>query len=201
MSDNLRYIIKSAADREIKVKNSSFIGSLEIASSGGEAELFINQIKKKFHDATHNCYAYRIAEEEFRCNDDGEPTGTAGLPILQMLKKYHLVKSVLVVTRYFGGIKLGRGGLIRAYSQCAEETIQEASLKREITSQSILLIYPYKFVKNVQNLTEKYIGVIVNSEFSLDIKSKIEIPQENYGKFKRELMNSSSGEIKIEEFD
>ena len=199
MTNNLRYIIKNPARGEIKIKKSSFIGNLEYASSRDEAELFINKINKKFYDATHNCYAYRISSEKLRCYDDGEPSGTAGRPILQMLEKHHLVKSVLMVTRYFGGIKLGRGGLLRAYSQCAEETILSTELEMEIFFQKILLTYSYKFVKNVQNVTEKYNGVIVNSDFKVYIKSRIEIPSKNYEKFKIELMNSSSGEIQIEE--
>ncbi|MBU8881164.1 YigZ family protein [Bacillus sp. FJAT-29790] len=119
------YTVKDYGEHEIVIQKSRFIAHISRAESETEAQDFIQQIKKKHWDATHNCSAYMIGENDHiqKANDDGEPSGTAGVPILEVLKKKHLKDTVVVVTRYFGGIKLGAGGLIRAYGKSTSEGI------------------------------------------------------------------------------
>ncbi|WP_102344850.1 YigZ family protein [Bacillus sp. Marseille-P3661] len=117
------YTVKTTGEHEIIIQKSRFIAYISRATSEEQAQEFIQTIKKKNWDATHNCSAYMIGEHNHiqKANDDGEPSGTAGVPMLEVLKKRDLKDTVVVVTRYFGGIKLGAGGLIRAYGKAVSE--------------------------------------------------------------------------------
>src|SRR5690606_36119864 len=115
---NKYYTVKQAGSHEIIIQKSRFIGYVERVNTENEANEFIQKIKKQHYNATHNCSAYIIGDHDQiqKANDDGEPSGTAGIPMLEVLKRLNLKNTAVVVTRYFGGIKLGAGGLIRAYS-------------------------------------------------------------------------------------
>jgi uncharacterized YigZ family protein len=120
------YTVKGYGEHEIVIEKSRFIAHVSRAETEEKAQEFIQSIKKQHWNATHNCSAYLIGENDQiqKANDDGEPSGTAGVPILEVLKKKQLKDTVVVVTRYFGGIKLGAGGLIRAYSKATSEGIE-----------------------------------------------------------------------------
>lgn len=124
------YTVKKDGEYEIIIEKSRFIANVSRAETEEEAQEFIKSIKKKYWNATHNCSAYLIGENNQiqKANDDGEPSGTAGVPILEVLKKRNLKDTVVVVTRYFGGIKLGAGGLIRAYGKATSEGINAAGI-------------------------------------------------------------------------
>ncbi|MFR4384175.1 MAG: IMPACT family protein [Phascolarctobacterium sp.] len=113
---------------EIVIEKSRFICSLKKVKSEEEAQEFIKAVKKEFWDATHNCSAYLVDDLAQRSSDDGEPSGTAGIPMLEVLRKNNLTGTLLVVTRYFGGIKLGAGGLVRAYSGSVAGAVKECGL-------------------------------------------------------------------------
>lgn len=119
---------------EIVIEKSRFLCTLKKVSTEEEAQAFIKEMKKQYWDATHNCSAYIIGEDAAvqRSNDDGEPSGTAGLPMLEVLRKNNLHNVALVVTRYFGGIKLGAGGLVRAYTNSVAEALREAGIAEKI---------------------------------------------------------------------
>ena len=138
--------VSQAAEAEYIEKKSRFIGYVQPVTQEDEALTFIQTIKKKHHDATHNCYAYQIGEYDQlqRSSDDGEPAGTAGRPILEVIKKSQLKNVAIVVTRYFGGILLGAGGLVRAYSKAAQLGIAAASMVRCISGvlYSVTVDYP-----------------------------------------------------------
>ncbi|WP_440894760.1 YigZ family protein [Amphibacillus sp. Q70] len=131
---------------EIVIQKSRFIGHIQRTETEEEAQAFIQKIKKEHSQATHNCSAYLIGEHDQiqKANDDGEPSGTAGVPMLEVLKKNGLKDTCVVVTRYFGGIKLGAGGLIRAYSKTTSAALQETGIvKRQLMKQvSITIAYP-----------------------------------------------------------
>ncbi|GAA0484920.1 YigZ family protein [Salinibacillus aidingensis] len=132
------FTIKQEGSHEIVIQKSRFIGYVKRTETEEEAQAFIQQIKKKHHDATHNCSAYMIGERNQiqKAHDDGEPSGTAGVPMLEVLKKKDLKDTTVVVTRYFGGIKLGAGGLIRAYSNSTSEAIDHVGVvKRQLMKQ------------------------------------------------------------------
>ncbi|WP_282172816.1 YigZ family protein [Cytobacillus firmus] len=131
------YTVKGYGENEIIIDKSRFIAHVSRADSEEVAQEFIQSIKKKHYNATHNCSAYLIGENDQiqKANDDGEPSGTAGVPILEVLKKKKLKDSVVVVTRYFGGIKLGAGGLIRAYGKATSEGLQTTGIvERELVT-------------------------------------------------------------------
>ena len=121
--------IAQNAESLVVEKKSKFIGNVYSVETIEEAEKIIEQTKKKYHDARHNCYAYRIIEEDRiieKQNDDGEPSGTAGAPMLNILTKKNLNNVLIIVTRYFGGILLGTGGLVKAYSDASIQAIEKA---------------------------------------------------------------------------
>ncbi|KON86275.1 hypothetical protein AF332_05200 [Sporosarcina globispora] len=131
------YTVKGYGENEIIIDKSRFIAHVSRAKSEEEAQEFIFSIKKKHYNATHNCSAYLIGENDQiqKANDDGEPSGTAGVPILEVLKKKKLKDTVIVITRYFGGIKLGAGGLIRAYGKATSEGLQTTGIvERELVT-------------------------------------------------------------------
>lgn len=124
------YTVKGYGENEITIQKSRFIAYISRVESEEEAQEFILSIKKKHRDANHNCSAYLIGENDQiqKANDDGEPSGTAGVPILEVLKKKQLKDTAAVITRYFGGIKLGAGGLIRAYGKATSEGIEATGI-------------------------------------------------------------------------
>lgn len=200
MKDSHQYIISRKLNRELKINRSIFIGSISQAVSANEAEVVIEKTRRKYFDATHNCFAYRIDENQFRFYDDGEPYGTAGRPILSRLEKYNLIQTVLIVTRFFGGKKLGRGGLKRAYSQTAEETITTAGTKRVIFYDTITVICPYNFVGKLLRLTKKYYGVMTNLNDNMEATISVRVPKKLSKEFMGEISNLGAGKIRIMDF-
>lgn len=124
--------VDGVTENTVEIKRSKFIATLSHVENGEDAEAFVRAVRKRYPDATHNCYAY-IADElgnETRFSDDGEPGGTAGQPMLEVLKKRGVVRAAVVVTRYFGGIKLGAGGLVAAYTDSVSEVLDAAGIRR-----------------------------------------------------------------------
>lgn len=147
------YTVKENGIHEIIIQKSRFITYISRISSETEAQDFIAQIKKKHHDANHNCSAYVIGEQNQiqKANDDGEPSGTAGVPMLEVLKKKDLRDTVVVVTRYFGGIKLGGGGLIRAYGSSVSEALNAIGIVERIQHQLVEVHMDYTWLGKVEN--------------------------------------------------
>lgn len=152
MLSNYFTVNKTGSD-EITIKKSRFIGYVRRVETEEEAKKFIQEIKKKHHDATHNCSAYLIGEHDEiqKANDDGEPSGTAGIPILEVLKKQHLKDTAIVVTRYFGGIKLGAGGLIRAYGSTTTQAIKTTGVVKRQLMKGFSVIVDYGWLGKLEN--------------------------------------------------
>ena len=153
---------RTVADEEIfsaeyEIKKSRFIAHVKHVETEESAREFLQAIRKKYFDATHNCSAWILGEggNLQKSNDDGEPGGTAGNPILETIKKNDLTNTAVVVTRYFGGIKLGAGGLIRAYSHTAALGLDAAKILRMTTFQKISLTLEYNFLAMVENFLRK----------------------------------------------
>ena len=136
-------IVESETINEIIIEKSRFITYLKQVNSIDEANDYLQQIKKKHYDATHHCFAL-IIDDIVRSNDNGEPSGTAGVPILDVLKKNDIENTICIVVRYFGGIKLGAGGLVRAYSTSASEALKKASFitKKIFKRYELIIDYP-----------------------------------------------------------
>ncbi|WP_458738111.1 YigZ family protein [Bacillus pumilus] len=149
-----RYLtVKSRGEHEIVIEKSRFICHIQRAVSEEEAQAFIQSIKKQHWNATHNCSAYLIGEHDLiqKANDDGEPSGTAGVPMLEVLKKRKLKDTVVVVTRYFGGIKLGAGGLIRAYGKSVSEAINHVEMVERCLMRTMHTTIDYTWLGKVEN--------------------------------------------------
>lgn len=147
------FTIQGYGETEIEINRSRFICYVQRAETEEKAQAFIAEIKKKHWDATHNCSAYLIGEHDHiqKADDDGEPSGTAGKPILEVLKKNHVKDTVVVVTRYFGGIKLGAGGLIRAYGKGASEALKAGRVVERVLHDSYLFKIDYTFLGKIEN--------------------------------------------------
>jgi uncharacterized YigZ family protein len=147
------FTVKTEGSHEIVIQKSRFIGHVKRVETEEEAINFVQKIKKEHKDATHNCSAYMIGEHDLiqKASDDGEPSGTAGVPILEVLKKKGLKDTAVVVTRYFGGIKLGAGGLIRAYSGSASQSIDEIGVVKRQLMQLADIHIDYTLLGKVEN--------------------------------------------------
>ncbi|MEW9669267.1 YigZ family protein [Ammoniphilus sp. 3BR4] len=147
------FTIQGYGETEIEINRSRFICYVERVESEEEAHSFIASIKKKHWDATHNCSAYIIGEHDQiqKADDDGEPSGTAGKPILEVLKKNHVKDTAVVVTRYFGGIKLGAGGLIRAYGKGASEALKAGKIVERVLHDLYQFEIDYTFLGKIEN--------------------------------------------------
>ncbi|MER3124225.1 YigZ family protein [Bacillus pumilus] len=149
-----RYLtVKSRGEHEIVIEKSRFICHIQRAVSEEEAQAFIQSIKKQHWNATHNCSAYLIGEHDLiqKANDDGEPSGTAGVPMLEVMKKRKMKDTVVVVTRYFGGIKLGAGGLIRAYGKSVSEAINHVGMVERCLMRTMHTTIDYTWLGKVEN--------------------------------------------------
>ncbi|UTE77333.1 YigZ family protein [Rossellomorea sp. KS-H15a] len=145
--------VKGFGENEINIERSRFITYVNRVETEEEAQEFIASIKKKHHDANHNCSAYMIGEQNMiqKANDDGEPSGTAGVPMLEVLKKRDLKDTVVVVTRYFGGIKLGAGGLIRAYGRATSEGLNATGIVERRLMRVMKMKIDYTWLGKVEN--------------------------------------------------
>ena len=183
---------------ELEEKRSVFIGYAASVSNEEDAKKFISRIKAKHHDARHNCSAYLLRSGEMRYSDDGEPQGTAGIPILEVIKKSGIVDVVVVVTRYFGGILLGAGGLVRAYSSAAAGVLSEAKKAdyQKCTSFSVCIDYPLydKLTRIFQNNGVR----VVDTEYNDKITLKGVIPFSDYPLLDTTVTESFSGKISLE---
>src|SRR3954470_7858238 len=146
------YTVKGNGEHEIVIQKSRFIAHVARAETEEAAQAFIQRIKKENWNATHNCSAYLIGENDHiqKANDDGEPSGTAGVPILEVLKKRNLKDTVVVVTRYFGGIKLGAGGLIRAYGKATSEGLDAVGIVTRKLTQIIHAKFDYTWLGKIE---------------------------------------------------
>lgn len=165
------YTISKDYRKEIIIEKSRFICTLKKVNSEAEAQEFIKAVKKEFWDATHNCSAYIVDDLAQRSSDDGEPSGTAGIPMLEVLRKNQLVGTAAVVTRYFGGIKLGAGGLVRAYSGSVAGALKECGLAQRVLMSRFSFTYDVNSVGRILNiLYQQSLFTIADVEYGLQAK-------------------------------
>lgn len=183
-------------------KKSKFIANIIKINSKKEAEEKIKQIKKEHYNAKHNCFAFSVVEEDNiyqKCSDDGEPQGTAGEPILNMIKKNNLTNVLIVVTRYFGGILLGTGGLVRAYSNAVNLAIEKTNIITKEKGYVVELEIEYHQIKNFKFYCEKNNIKITKIEYKENILIQIEINEEQYNTlFKENKYKNAEIYFKIE---
>lgn len=184
---------------EIAEKRSRFIGYCRPVESEDEAIAFISEIKSKHYDARHNCHAYVIRKNGVcRYSDDGEPQGTAGMPILNVIQKQGISNCVVVVTRYFGGVLLGTGGLVRAYSEAAAMAIEKAGKAQYKLFKSGVLTCDYTRFGKIPALVSLCGGKTDQAEFSENVSVKVYIPHDREEEFKKSLTEFSNGDLSVE---
>ena len=175
--------IKENTSAKIIEKKSKFIANVFYVESIEEAEQYIKDIKKEYHDAKHNCFAYAIETPEggiaVKYNDDGEPQGTAGAPILKLILEKGLSNILVIVTRYFGGILLGTGGLVRAYSGVVEEALRKAQIIEKARGYEVKIQVNYDNLENLRYHLEKMNIKILKVEYSEKIEITIDILKNN----------------------
>lgn len=192
--------IKENTIYEIEIKKSKFICFLKRVDDEKEALAFIEEIKKEHWKATHNCSAYTIGlnDEIQRAHDDGEPSGTAGVPMLEILLKRELKNVAAVVTRYFGGIKLGAGGLIRAYGGAVKEAVDHVGIVERQLQQLIDLTVSYSQSGTVEHSLREADYTIQDITYAEEITFHCVVPLEKEEKFREDAANWTSGEGKVE---
>jgi len=192
--------LSSKSEGRYNEKGSTFSALAIPVSDVAEVKTNLHQLKKQFPDASHICYGYRVKEndrlDEF-ATDAGEPKGSSGIPILNVLKRKHLVNVVIFVIRYFGGSKLGIPGLINAYGTAAEKTIKNAKVKKWVQLERISFVYNYDLQNKVDSVLQKFKVKIINTNFGEFIQVELEIKVEKNEELRKELKDVSNGTIRV----
>lgn len=182
---------------EIVEKKSRFIAHSAHVESEEAALAFIEQIKKQYWDARHNCHAFSVGvtNETARCSDDGEPAQTAGKPMLDVLMGQQLKNTVVVVTRYFGGTLLGTGGLVRAYSAAVQEGLKESLIIEKFLCRRVRMSMDYTMLGKMQYLAAKLNLMILDTLYTEGVEMQLLVPDTQYAAFIKEVTESSNGKV------
>ena len=194
--------IKGTLKSEFEVDKSIFITTAKHVETEDEALEFIEEIREKYKDATHNCTAYIINKTPVikRYNDDGEPQGSAGLPMLSVLEKEEVTNVAVVVTRFFGGKLLGKGGLIRAYTKGVADTVGPNVLyKRDYFR--VELILSYTILGQIENYLNEEKLQVIDKAYTDEVRFEIYVRKDKYPKFEEDLINMTSANIKINKIE
>jgi uncharacterized YigZ family protein len=179
-----------------RIKGSRFIVNVSPVYTIQEAMTFLHSVQLMYKGANHNCYALVLSEDTYRASDDGEPKGSAGGPILKRLQTLNIVESMIVVTRYFGGTKLGVGGLIRAYGTAAKLGLQNSEREVIYELDKATIIYSYKDIKTVQMLLSKFSIITLESKYEHEIQNVIQYRSEIEQKIMSSLLEHTAGRVK-----
>lgn len=197
-----RYPIPAEETRvEIKVKNSRFIATAAPVFSVDEAKAFVARMKAEFADASHNVPAYQVgfgAAVTAHCSDDGEPSGTAGRPALAVVQGSGLGDIAVVVTRYFGGTKLGTGGLVRAYGDAVKAVLDVLPRAEKVPTHTVLITIPYSYVERIRLLVAEHNGRLLEEAFAVDVDVLVQFTTERFPPFQDALTELSHGSLTAE---
>ena len=196
-------MLSRGAQAELVEKKSRFIATIRPVSSEEEAVAFIEEMKKKYYDARHNCSAFVIGSkgELTRSSDDGEPSGTAGRPMLEVLTGSGIRNIAAVVTRYFGGVLLGTGGLVRAYSGAVKMALEQCETITRRYGVQMLIKTDYNGVGKIQYLLGSKDVVIQDSVYAADVQMTVLVPIEEYDRLCKELVEATNGRVGLEEVE
>ncbi|KAE8877035.1 hypothetical protein PF005_g13794 [Phytophthora fragariae] len=200
-----RKTIRRAVQHEIaKRKGSRFISAAWPLSGNGDTasemvKQYVEAQRSKFPAANHHCYAYTTMDGRELCSDDGEPHGTAGRPILASLQRAQLVDVCVVVTRIFGGVKLGPGGLIRAYGAAAQEVVEQAEIVEKVPTQLLHVQTAFSFVDVVKRACEHFTAEVVMQDYAEDATFTVSVPVHKIDEFVGFVQTKSSGRVEVKE--
>jgi uncharacterized YigZ family protein len=190
--------IKSPSESKITIKGSKFLGYAYPIQDLDEVELILHDVKKKYYDATHHCYAWQLGngnDMTFRYNDDGEPSGTAGKPIYGAIQRLDLTNVLIISIRYYGGTKLGTGGLIRAYGQSAANTLDAAKIKTIEVGDKIHFTSSYEQHPIIMRAVNQYHIISFDQQFTEEVKVTVEVDENDTKKIIEEIKNVTNGKI------
>ncbi len=195
----IRTLARALRHEPPKVKGSRFIASVKPVATASAATAFVKARREEFRNATHGCFAWRISSgrDEMRYSDDGEPSGTAGRPILQEIDGRRLVDLVVVVSRYFGGTKLGTGGLIRAYSGAAAAALELAGVVERPVVESLRLVFSYDAGGAVRGVLVAFGLGPADSRYGADVRMVVDVPVEEVEQFEQAVRDATRGRIEI----
>ena len=192
--------VYAGGEGEIVEKKSRFIATVRPVSSEEEAVAFINEMKKKYWDARHNCSAFVIGkrQELTRCSDDGEPAGTAGRPMLDVLLKENIHNAAVVVTRYFGGVLLGTGGLVRAYQQATKAGLSASEIIEKKDGAVLFIRTDYTGIGRLQYLFAQEKITVMDTAYEADVLVKAVIPENDKKRIEKTIIEQTNGTAKLE---
>ena len=195
--------VRGESYAEYVIKKSKFIARAVHTTTEEEAQAYLRDGKKQYWDARHNCYAYQLGMnfEKQKSSDDGEPSGTAGKPMLEVLKNKGLTNTLIVVTRYFGGIKLGTGGLIRAYGTAAVAALDNAIIEDYIDCRILYLQTDYSFLSATERLLPDFEAVITKRDFADFVSLTVEVPEDKADECLLALRDKTNGTLTVREKD
>lgn len=191
--------VKSEGQAEITIQKSRFIGHVKRTETEEEAQAFIRKIKKEHHQATHNCSAYLIGDHDQiqKANDDGEPGGTAGVPMLEALKQNNLKDTCIVVTRYFGGIKLGAGGLIRAYSKSTTTALNEVGIVKRQLMKRVSITVSYPLLGKIENELHQGKYIIEETDYLENVTFHVLVKMSEIDQFRTWITDLTSDQAEM----
>lgn len=201
MSENtIGLYVYKGGQGEITEKKSRFIATVRPVESEEEAVSFINETKKKYWDARHNCSAFVIGkrQELTRCSDDGEPAGTAGRPMLDVLLKENIHNAAVVVTRYFGGVLLGTGGLVRAYQQATKAGLSASEIIEKKDGAVLFIRTDYTGIGRLQYLFAQEKLTVMDTAYEADVLVKAVIPENDKKRIEKTITEQTNGTAKLE---
>ena len=191
------FIPTGSGESEYTEKRSRFLGHIRCVESEDEAKAFIAETKKKYYDARHNCWCYIIKGGAERYGDDGEPQGTAGIPMLEVLRREGVTNAVCVVTRYFGGVLLGAGGLLRAYTKTAKDALDAAGISVVRRWVEAELPCSYSQAEKLKNEIVSAGGTVSEMEYAADVTIKVLVPEELAEDFKAKIFDITAGTVEV----
>ena len=188
------FVPAGSGEAEFVEKRSSFLGHVRFVETEDAAREFINEMKKKHYDARHNCWCYIIRGGAVRYSDDGEPQGTAGLPMLEVFKREGVENVVCVVTRYFGGVLLGTGGLLRAYTKSAKDALDAAGIAAVRHWVKLEAACPYSLLERMKTECLALEGAVSDVEYGADVRMTFLLPESRSEEFQARVTELSAGQ-------
>lgn len=192
------YIPTGPGDAEYVEKRSRFLGKVRYVETEEEARAFIDAMKKQYHDARHNCWCYSLKSGVVRYSDDGEPQGTAGQPMLNVFQKEEVTNVVCVVTRYFGGVLLGAGGLCRAYTKSAKDALDAAGISVVRRWVEVTIPCGYSLFSRISQEVPAQKGVVTGTEYGADVTIKALLPEGTEEVFAKHILDITAGTVRVQ---
>ncbi len=192
------YIPAGPGEAKFTEKRSDFLGHVRMVETEDAARAFIDAMKKEFYDARHNCWCYAIKGGPVRYSDDGEPQGTAGVPMLEVFQRQGVTNFVCVVTRYFGGVLLGAGGLLRAYTKSAKDALDAAGIAVVRRWVEVRIPCGYSLLERLKKEVEAVSGIVTDTEYAADVTIRALLPEEAAEAFCARVFDVTAGSVTAE---